>query len=401
MARAIHLARGRIHAYLHPRLTALERVGEATMKWDLEGRPVSGQWENVYYRRGISHAVMARSRLERAGRILPGGEAAAALDHFHRLAKEAGGALSGFEGEEGAELRGRLAGIRAAGPEALERDAARFRAVYRPVPILPPDRVLSFVVQATEGCSWNRCSFCGLYPDREFRVRDEEDVERHLRGALDLFGRSILLRRGLFLGDGDPFAVPDERLLPVVDRILAILAERERKGGPLPRSREIFAFARLRSLTAGGGRDLRPYSARGFRRLYVGIETGDEELYRLLRKPGSLASLPEARGRMAEAGIAAGLIFLVGVGGERYRDAHREGCVRLLAPLDLGPDDLVFLSPFRTVPGTDYAAWAEREGIRPMGREEMHDEAREMALALHRAGVRAKAAYYPLEHFVY
>lgn len=401
MARPVRLAGGGIHAYLQPRLTALERPGEGAMRWDLEGRPVSGLWEGVHYRRGISGALLARSRFERAGRVLPARERAPVLERFRRLAEEGASALAGYAGEGGEDLRDRFRAIRAATPERLAAEEEGFREVYRPVPILPPDRVLSFVVQVTEGCSWNRCSFCGLYPDREFRVKGADEVGRHLRSALDLFGRSILLRRGVFLGDGDPFVVPDETLLPAVDRILALLEQREREGGPLPSTRDLFAFARLRSLAAGGGRDLRPYGERGFRRLYVGVESGDEQVYRILRKPGSLATLPDSLARMREAGIGAGLIFLVGVGGERYRRAHREGCVRLLASLDLGPRDLVFLSPFRTVAGTDYSAWAEREGVRPLGRRETNAEAREIVLALHGAGVRAKAAYYPLEQFVY
>lgn len=403
MARTIHLGGGAFHAYIHPRLTALERVGVITAKWDLEGRPSSAQHGDVYYRRGISHAVMARGRLERAGRILPKAEADEALGLFRSLAAGVSDLLRREERPEPelVELGHRVATILATPPERLEEEGRRFLQVYRPVPILPPDRTLAFVVQVTEGCSWNRCSFCGLYPDRVFRIKDADETEEHLRRALALFGKSILLRNSIFFGDGDPFAAGDDALIPVVDRTRRVLDEAAAAGLSLPSTRDLYAFARLSSLAAAGGRDLRPYGARGFRRLYVGVETGDAEIYKLLRKPGSLATVPAAIDRMHEAGIAAGLIFLAGVGGVRHCDAHREATAGLLARLPLGKDDMIFLSPFRVVPGSDYARWAEEEGVAPLTRKEMHREAAEIVRAARRAGVRAKTAYYPLEHFVY
>ncbi|HEX3053190.1 MAG TPA: hypothetical protein VHP83_21205, partial [Aggregatilineaceae bacterium] len=54
-------------------------------------------------------------------------------------------------------------------PEHLAADGYLFDTLYKPISVLPPDQYLALVLQATEGCSWNRCTFCGLYRDRDFR----------------------------------------------------------------------------------------------------------------------------------------------------------------------------------------------------------------------------------------
>ncbi len=397
------IERGGFRAYLQPNLTAIERIPIEIAKWDLEGRPVSAQFDERFFRRGISHAMMTKGKRERAGRLLGKDEKRAALERFRRLAEDARKAL--LEGLDRAverrELEERFARIAAWDVLRLEEEEQRFSDVYRPVPILPPDRVLAFVVQLTEGCPWNRCSFCGLYPDRAFRAKDSGELEGHVRGAIRLFGRSILLRRSVFLGDGDPFVLSDAKLLPRIDRVLDLVREESVSGAALPSPGDLYAFARVRSLARRLPSGLGPFRARGFRRIYLGVETGDPELFRLLRKPGSLEELPDAVRALKESGIAAGLIFLVGVGGARFREAHREETARIVSSLPLDANDIVYLSPFRLVEGSAYARWAAAEGIEPPARAEIGADARLLAERIRAAGSPVKAAYYPLEHFVY
>ena len=97
-------------------------------------------------------------------------------------------------------VRTRLDVIRSWTPERLLAERERFREAYPwPVTILPPDQYLSIVVQVTFGCTWNRCTFCSFYQDREFTARGTAELNDHLGKVVDLFGRSAALRRSLFL----------------------------------------------------------------------------------------------------------------------------------------------------------------------------------------------------------
>ena len=63
---------------------------------------------------------------------------------------------------------------------SLEQDARRYHRIYKPVSILPPDQYLSVVLQATEGCSYNECSFCTFYRDRKFRIKEVAEFSTHI-----------------------------------------------------------------------------------------------------------------------------------------------------------------------------------------------------------------------------
>jgi hypothetical protein len=82
--------------------------------------------------------------------------------------------------------------------ERLEADAARFARIYRPVSILPPDQYLALVIQATEGCSYNRCTFCDFYRDRPFRIKSAVELRHTLREVVDFFGEAMGLRGRCF-----------------------------------------------------------------------------------------------------------------------------------------------------------------------------------------------------------
>ena len=54
-------------------------------------------------------------------------------------------------------------------------DISRFHQIYKPISILPPDQYQALVLQATEGCSFNTCTFCALYRDRRFHIKKPQN----------------------------------------------------------------------------------------------------------------------------------------------------------------------------------------------------------------------------------
>jgi hypothetical protein len=103
--------------------------------------------------------------------------------------------------------------------ERLENERQKFYSVYTPVRILPPDQYFSLVLQITEGCRWNRCTFCDFYRDSQFRIKSDEEFQRHIASVKEFFGEAIRLRRSVFLGAANALFLPQERLLNVFDQI--------------------------------------------------------------------------------------------------------------------------------------------------------------------------------------
>ena len=104
---------------------------------------------------------------------------------------------------------------------AARADAGRFGLVFGRVGILPPDQYLSLVVQATEGCSFNTCTFCDLYHEG-YRVKTPEEFRQHVerRARATSARRRRCGRAGIFLGAANALAVPMARLLPIFETLL-------------------------------------------------------------------------------------------------------------------------------------------------------------------------------------
>lgn len=279
-------------------------------------------------------------------------------------------------------------------PERLAADAQEFARIYRPVSILPPDQYLALVIQATEGCSYNRCTFCDFYRDRPFRIKSGDELARHIRDVQAFFGPAIGLRKSLFLADANALIAPMPRIRGWLDAIDE--AGIRRPGG-------IFSFIDAFDVGRKRAAEWAELAGRGLRRVYIGMESGDDELLRFLRKPGSAADVVEAARTLKAAGVAVSVIIMTGAGGEQFAPGHVEHTVEALRKMDLGPGDIVYFSPFFEQPGSEYGALARQAGVRPLSPDET---ARQEAVMRERLMFTDRArgpqlARYDIREFVY
>ncbi len=279
--------------------------------------------------------------------------------------------------------------------EARSReDAARYLQVYKPIGILPPDQYLSVVVQVTEGCSFNTCTFCTFYRDRPFRIKTPEVLARHIQAVRDYLGEGLFLRRHLFLGDANALVVPMPRLLPLLEEV--------RRGFPEERFREMYAFLDGFSGEKKSPEDYARLRALGLRRVYIGLESGDPDLLRFLRKPGTPQDAIHAVRAMKAGGLAVGVIVLLGAGGHRYARGHVQHTVEVLRAMSLDRGDLLYFSELVVTPEMPYARDALREGIRALTPEEQKAQLEAILKGLaypKRAGPHVSK--YDIREFVY
>jgi radical SAM superfamily enzyme YgiQ (UPF0313 family) len=354
------------------------------LTFDREGRLHLYFRNGLTYKRSLSSDVHLRFRQGgRQRRKLSSEEALAIFSEAYALAIQVHERASG-------ELRDRLSGeILRWTPQGLAAERRRFLGCYRPISILPPDQYLSIVLQATEGCSWNRCTFCSFYMDRTFAARTPEDFRKHALAVRELLGAGIELRRGVFLADGNALALSSRRLEPLV------AAAREVFPG-----RALFGFVDLFSGERLPTEHWTGLSKAGLERVYIGMETGSDELLARVNKPGSAAELIEFVGELKAAELAVGLILMVGLGGLDYKDEHARASIEVLKALPLSASDVVYLSPFvaPSRPESDPKA-AASTGSTPMSEDEIEAETRTMAAAVRRLGIRTSR--YDIREFIY
>lgn len=379
---------GRVTLRLRPTaINLLVGDAEPSYSFDLAGRLIGAYVGGLNYRRSLDNRVLSKWSGPdgvRRRRWLAADEAAYFLTAAYDLADRAARAT----GDP------RLAVLQGWDEAALAADAERFAAVYRPVSILPPDQYLALVLQATEGCSYNRCTFCDFYRDRPFRIKSADELRAHIAAVRAFFGPAIALRKSLFLADANALVAPMGRLHAWLDVIEA--------EGVLPRS-GIFSFIDAFDVHRKSLADWQELAGRGLRRVYIGMETGDDALLRFLRKPGTAADVIEAVRLIKQAGIAASVIIMTGIGGEAGAAAHESATIAALNAMPLTAGDIVYFSPFVDSPASEYGALAAAAGIRPLTPAAMAEqEARIRAeLRPEQPARPPQYAKYDIREFVY
>jgi len=384
--------------------------------FDRAGRLVTAVIDGRTYRRGLDNRLLCKWR-ERKGVSWVGRrlwfsdiEVRQFLEGVHDNVRTALSALERCAFEQNADLQSKsgideaidwLRRVAAFDVESLARDAERMSSIYRPVTILPPDQYLSLVLQATEGCNYNRCTFCSFYRDRPFRIKPPEEFRNHISNVLAFLGDGITLRRSVFLADANALCMPREQLLPLLDLVNEMLPMRSAASAKGHALEGIGSFVDAFSDPVRTTRDYAELKDRGVRRLYLGVETGSRELLRFLRKPQKPEDVRETVDALKGAGLSVGVILMLGIGGDRFAARHVEESLDLLNSLPWSKGDLVFLSEFVEFPNLEYPELAAKAEIRALSAEQMEEQYHALRNGIRRTGSVPKIAPYNAEEFIY
>ncbi|MBD3272045.1 MAG: radical SAM protein, partial [Elusimicrobia bacterium] len=160
--------------------------------------------------------------------------------------------------------------------------------IIEPV-IRPPSEAGSLVLQVTVGCSGSTCTFCGAYQNKRFVIKDETEICDDIHHA----ARQYPNTRRVFLLDGDALAFPHKRLIPVLDAI----------NQTFPRLTRIASYANGYNITRRNHQELEDLAARKLRLIYMGLESGSQQILDMHRKPSSVDHMINAVRQAEQADI--------------------------------------------------------------------------------------------------
>ena len=186
--------------------------------------------------------------------------------------------------------------------------------------IRPPSEADSILLQVTLGCSHNRCTFCGTYRDKHFRIKDDDIILSDIRYAAWHMSREDRL----FLMDGDALIIPQQRLV----WILAQIKER------LPQVKRVGTYANVKSIKLKSQAELEQLRRLNLSIVHYGVETGDDEIRAAIRKGSTAATCIEAGRKLKEAGIQVWATVLLGIGGRETSLRHARATGELLSAMD-------------------------------------------------------------------
>ncbi len=182
----------------------------------------------------------------------------------------------------------------------------------------PPSEARSLILQVTNGCSWNRCTFCEMYtqPQKRFHLKPQEKIEAELK----LIAQTGMPVRRIFLADGDAMTLSPRRLSLIMQAINRYLPEVQRVSSYcLPRNlkhKTVEEMAKLRDL--------------GLNLFYVGCESGDDLVLKRVNKGENFETSLSALRKIKAAGSRSSVMILNGMGGKRYSHQHAINSARLM-----------------------------------------------------------------------
>jgi radical SAM superfamily enzyme YgiQ (UPF0313 family) len=202
-------------------------------------------------------------------------------------------------------------------------------AIYR-----PPSEANSLILQVAVGCSYNRCTFCHSFQGKEFRIKSLEEIKEDIDEA-SVYGPIPRV----FLADGDALIIPQKDLVGILSYLKLKIRGLERVG----------IYANAVDVLKKSPDELRELKSLGLGIIYLGLESGNAEVLKRIRKNATAEQMVRAAKRVKESGILLSVTVLLGIGGVEMSHAHAEDTGKVLSEMD--PEYVGALS-LMIVPGT-------------------------------------------------
>ena len=172
----------------------------------------------------------------------------------------------------------------------------------------PPSEAYSLLVQVTIGCTHNKCTFCSMYKDKKFRVRDLNEVLEDLQWARNHY--RIVDR--IFLCDGDALALKNSKLMPILEFISENFPECER----------VTTYGRATDVLRKTDEEMRELFEAGLTMVYIGAESGSDKVLEDIKKGETRQQLIEGVRKIEESGMQASVTFISGLAGKDGWEDH-------------------------------------------------------------------------------
>lgn len=215
----------------------------------------------------------------------------------------------------------------------------------------PPSEAFSLLVQVTVGCTHNKCTFCSMFKDKRFHVRNIDEVLEDLEEARRLY-RHI---RRIFLCDGDALCLANRKLCVILDRIAELFPECE----------QVNVYGNAKDVLHKTPEELRELASKGVRIIYIGAESGSDKVLADVHKGVNSEQLIEAVHAIEDAGIKASVTFISGLAGRAGWREHAIETGKMISRLNASYVALLTLMLDPRAPITEKIESGEMELLTP------------------------------------
>ncbi len=180
----------------------------------------------------------------------------------------------------------------------------------------PPSEANNIIIQVTYGCSYNNCSFCSMYVNKKYEVREATDIY----AEIDLLSTTYMNSRKVFLADGDALSLPTSYLLELLKYLYT----------SFPKLTRVSLYASAQNIQNKSVGELKQLQENGLNLIYYGIETGNDIVLKKITKGVSSIEIIESLNKVSKAGIKISATVILGIGGQIYSKEHIEDTANII-----------------------------------------------------------------------
>lgn len=166
----------------------------------------------------------------------------------------------------------------------------------------PPSEAYSLILQITLGCSHNSCVFCGMYQSKHFHIKSIEEIKMEM----DMFATRYSHIDKIFLADGNALTAPTEFLVEILEYIKI----------KFPKCERVSCYATHIDIRKKSLEELQLLSSKGLKLLYLGVESGDDETLRFIRKGATAQDMIDLSKKVKDANMKLSATFILGINGQ-------------------------------------------------------------------------------------
>lgn len=211
----------------------------------------------------------------------------------------------------------------------------------------PPSEAYSLLIQVTIGCSHNKCTFCSMFKDKRFRVRDVKEVLEDLEMARRTYRRV----EKIFLCDGDALCLANSKLMVILNKIRELFPECVR----------VSVYGSAKDVLRKTPEELKELYDNGVGMIYLGAESGSQKVLDNVHKGVTSEQLIEAVHKIEDSGIKASVTFISGLAGRADWEEHAIETGKMISEMNASYVSLLTLMLDRRAPITQQIESGELE----------------------------------------
>jgi radical SAM superfamily enzyme YgiQ (UPF0313 family) len=199
------------------------------------------------------------------------------------------------------------------------KEQSRISEMYYAEPVYrPPSEAYSLLVQATVGCSSaaaGRCYFCNstvfnrTIPEKKFRIRPTHEILEDIEIGGRQYGKGV---DKIFLLDSNAMIIRTPELLKILKKC----------HDTFPNLKQVACYACCEDILRKTDEELLELRKTGLNLVFVGLESGDQEVLNLINKGATVENQIEAVRKANKAGIQTSVTVILGLGGKRLSEQH-------------------------------------------------------------------------------